>query len=184
MEQKELEELLETCLNEQEKIGIRHDTKICIYFDKAPGCKTKCDFDENALTIILPRENILNILVRKKYFERMCLNQQKELLHHELIHCVKQGNGSYIKHNKDWEAFMHFSNKVNKVYGLCPLSTYGNNCFTLDGKFRYNFFVKCPKCGQKLYAYFEEKIFSDIKGNLKIKIITCRSVLLKMLNIV
>lgn len=173
MEQKELEELLETCLNEQKAIGIKHETKINIYFDKAPGCKTRCNLNENALTVFLPQKNILNILVRKQYFERLCFNQQKELLHHELIHCIKQGDGSYIMHKKDWKTFMDFSNKVNKAYGLYPLTTYGDNCFTSDRNFRYNFFVECPKCGQKLYAYFEEKSFSDIKGNLKIKCHNC-----------
>lgn len=156
MQNKKLKELLKVCIKEQEKIGMYHYNEIKISFNNTAKTKAKCSNDAIARAYT-DSDGKRNIILNEKYFNKLSYLKQKELIHHELIHCLKTKSGEYIKHILNWKEFKMYSDAIEKEYGYKPLSSYDVNCLKGNNKIRYNFYTKCPRCGQTNYFYLENK---------------------------
>ena len=160
-EQLKLNNLLQECINEQRAIGLTPKNNIEIYFSKDPITKERCRKNSSAFAV---SENDRNfIIISRKYFERMPYKEIKRLLHHELIHLNSIKKNKIIKHIRDWKKFTELSNKVCESYDINPLNNYSIDCFENKNSIpKYNYVIKCPKCGSKTYFMLDDNIEYDL----------------------
>lgn len=161
MNNEELKELLNECILEQQALGLKTPSKVLIYFNRDPYTHCYCRY---TLGKALVNDNVEEtIIIKKDYFDIVPLTQKKELLHHELIHTIKNDKGQYISHRRNWKEFADISNLINETYHYNPLSGYSYQCFDKDGQIHYLYYAICPRCGEITHFKFQKyKNIDDI----------------------
>lgn len=149
-EQKELNELLKECINEQINVGLKPIANIEIYFNFDSISKSRCSSNVIGTTCFDLKNSRTFILIRRKYFGLLSIAQKKRLIHHELIHCNLNEKGEPINHINDGMLFSECSQKIDEAYHINPMETHHKSCFDFEsGKVDYNYTFTCRCCGYK-----------------------------------